>query len=136
MELAYVSSGVQGQQAGYRANKVAYFDMRFYQQGLSPVTMDHHNALYDLLMFPLLHEKGVGGYFYGKDGNSVESTPGAKLSLQQHGCCWHHVPARWLFFAPAAGLARCLCMALKRWGWTACMWAASSSQNVCARLPR
>ena len=45
MELAYVSSGVQGQQAGYRANKVAYFDMRLHQQGLTPVTVDCHNAL-------------------------------------------------------------------------------------------
>lgn len=84
MELAYVSSGVQGQQAEDRVNKVVYFDMRLHQQGLTPVTVDRHNALYDLLMFPLLHEKGVGGYFYGKDGSSVESTTGVKLSLQQY----------------------------------------------------
>ena len=27
-----------------------------------PVTVDGHNALYDLLVFPMLHDKGVGGF--------------------------------------------------------------------------
>jgi hypothetical protein len=31
------------------------------------------NTLHDLLMFPLLHEKGVGGYFYFKDGDCVHN---------------------------------------------------------------
>jgi hypothetical protein len=51
MELAFVSSGVR--RAEDHANKVLYFDMRKHEQGLAPVAVDRHNALYDLLMFPL-----------------------------------------------------------------------------------
>jgi hypothetical protein len=85
LELAFVSSGVQGQGGAVdRANKVVYFDMRLHEQGLTPVTVDRRNALYDLLMFPLVHEKGVGGYFYGnvQDGDYVKRSTGAKMSLQ------------------------------------------------------
>jgi hypothetical protein len=83
MELAFVSSGVQGQD-GDRANKVVYFDMRLHEQGLAPVSVHRHNALYDLLMFPLLHEKGVGGFFNSKGGDCVQSTAGNKMSLQYY----------------------------------------------------
>jgi hypothetical protein len=48
------------------------------------VVVDRHNALYDLLMFPLVHEKGVGGYFYARDGSCVQSSTGVKLSLQMY----------------------------------------------------
>ena len=48
------------------------------------MAVDRHNALYDLLMFPLVHEKGVGGYFYARDGSSVQSSTGVKLSLQMY----------------------------------------------------
>jgi hypothetical protein len=65
-------------------NKVLYFDMRKHGEGLAPVAVDRHNALYDLLMFPLVHEKGVGGYFYDRDGSSVQSSTGVKLSLQMY----------------------------------------------------
>ena len=37
--------------------------MRKHREGLAPMTVDRHNALYDLLVFPLVHEKGMGGYF-------------------------------------------------------------------------
>ena len=85
LELAYVSSGVQGQGGAVdRANKVVYFDMRLHEQGLTLVTVDHHSALYDLLMFPLVHEKGVGSYFYGnvQDEDYVKRSTSAKISLQ------------------------------------------------------
>ena len=82
LELAFVSSGVPRPED--HANKVLYFDMRLHDQGLAPVAVHRHNALYDLLMFPLLHEKGVGGYFLGKDGNDVRSATGVKLSLQMY----------------------------------------------------
>jgi hypothetical protein len=81
MELALVSSGVQ--RADDRTNRVLYFDMRLHAQGLAPVTVDRRNALYDLLMFPMLHEKGIGGFFYAKD-DCVRSTTGVKLSLQAY----------------------------------------------------
>ena len=37
--------------------------MRKHREGLAPVTVDRHNVLYDLLMFPLVHEKGMDGHF-------------------------------------------------------------------------
>ncbi len=73
MELAFVSSGVR--RAEDHANKVLYFDMRKHEQGLAPVAVDRHNALYDLLMFPLVHEKGVGGYLFRQ---------GRQLRAEQH----------------------------------------------------
>ena len=82
MELAFVSSGVR--RAEDHVNKVLYFDMRKHGEGLAPVAVDRQNALYDLLMFPLVHEKGVGGYFYARDGSSVQSSTGVKLSLQMY----------------------------------------------------
>jgi len=82
MELAFVSSGVRRPED--HVNKVIYFDMRLHEQGLPPVAVDRHNALYDLLMFPLVHEKGVGGFYYPKGGDGVRSTTGAKLSLQMY----------------------------------------------------
>ena len=81
MELAHVSSGVP--RADDRTHRVLYFDMRLHAQGQAPVTVDRHNALYDLLMFPMLHEKGVGGFFIAKD-DCVRSTTGVKLSLQAY----------------------------------------------------
>ncbi len=50
----------------------------------APSYVDRHNALYDLLMFPLLHETGVGGYHYAKGGEGVVSTSGAPLTLQHY----------------------------------------------------
>jgi hypothetical protein len=81
MELAFVSSGVRN--AEDRTSRVLYFDMRLHAQGQAPVGVDRHNAMYDLLMFPLLHEKGIGGFFKGKDAK-VESSTGATLSLQAY----------------------------------------------------
>jgi hypothetical protein len=82
MELAFVSSGVR--RAEDHANKVLYFDMRKHEQGSGARGGGPHNALYDLLMFPLVHEKGVGGYFYARDGSGVQSSTGVKLSLQMY----------------------------------------------------
>jgi hypothetical protein len=79
MELAFVSSGARC--AEDRPNRVLYFDLRLHEQGRAPQTVDRHNALYDLLMFPMLHEKGIGGFFKAK-GSRVESTTGAPLTLQ------------------------------------------------------
>ena len=73
MELAFVSSGVR--RAEDHVNKVLYFDMRKHGEGLAPVAVDRHNALYDLLMFPLVHEKGVGGYLFRQ---------GRQLRAEQH----------------------------------------------------
>ena len=82
MELAMVSSGVLGE--GDRANRVLLFDMRRHAKGLPPQFVNQRSALYDLLMFPLIHEKGVGGYFFSKDGECVKSTTGKKMFLQQY----------------------------------------------------
>ena len=81
MELALVSNGVMGTQD--RQNRVLYFDMRRHEEGRPPTEVHRHNALYDLLMFPMLHEKGVGGFFIAKD-SKVTSTTGAKLTLQAY----------------------------------------------------
>jgi hypothetical protein len=82
MELAMVSSGVLG--AGDRANRVLLFDMRRHAKNLPPQFVNKRSALYDLLMFPLIHEKGVGGFFFSKDGECVKSTTGKKMFLQQY----------------------------------------------------
>jgi hypothetical protein len=82
MELAFVSSGVAA--GGDAPNKVLYFDMRRHDQGLAPVTVSRRSALYDLLMFPLVHETGAGGFFYPRDGSSVQSTKDVRLSLQHY----------------------------------------------------
>jgi hypothetical protein len=82
MELAFVSTGVPRQ--GDQQNRVLYFDTRVHAQGLSPVTVNINNALYDLLMFPLIHETGRGGFFKAKDGSSVKSRSGVKLTLQHY----------------------------------------------------
>jgi hypothetical protein len=81
MELAFVNSGVSGPED--RPNKVLYFDIRRHEQGLPPMYVSRHNALYELLMFPLLYETGTGGFFKAKD-SKVESTTGTALSLQAY----------------------------------------------------
>jgi hypothetical protein len=42
------------------------------------------NALFELLQFPLLFEKGVGVFFYPKGGDAVLSTMGARLTLSEY----------------------------------------------------
>jgi hypothetical protein len=82
MELAFVSSGVAGSEDS--TNRVLYFDMRRHEQGLGPLSVSRHNALYDLLMFPLVHDEGLGGFFYPRDGSCVQSTKDVRLSLQHY----------------------------------------------------
>ena len=131
MELAHVSSGVP--RAEDRTHRVLYFDMRLHAQGQAPVTVDRHNALFDLLMFPMLHEKGVGGFFIAKD-DCVCSTTGVKLSLQAYTRAMMFFPERApaLPEAPGAGVRT-------RWCSTAATWrtrwrssATASCRQCCS----
>jgi hypothetical protein len=64
MELAFLDSGVRP--PGTESNKVLYFDLGREEQNLSPnVTVSRHGAMFELLQFPLLYEKGIGGYYRG-----------------------------------------------------------------------
>ena len=82
MELAHVSSGVVPKED---SNRVLYFDLRKHEQGgLEPTSVSSFNALFEVLQFPLLFEKGVGGYFYAKGGDAVVSTTGARLTLSDY----------------------------------------------------
>ena len=54
------------------------------QGGLEPTSVSSFNALFEVLQFPLLFEKGVGGYFYAKGGDAVVSTTGARLTLSDY----------------------------------------------------
>ena len=83
MELAHVSSGVMAKEDSL--NRVLYFDLRKHERGgLEPTSVSSFNALFELLQFPLLFEKGVGGYFYPKGGDAVSSTTGARLTLSEY----------------------------------------------------
>ena len=120
MELALVSTGVMGTQD--RQNRVLYFDMRRHEEGRPPTEVHRHNALYDLLMFPMLHEKGVGGFFIAKD-SKVTSTTGAKLTLQAytramlfHNPRLHHLGAWRRTCSPTCALRRRPCAAAP-WSW-------------------
>jgi len=43
---------------------VLYFDLGREEQNLSPnVTVSRHSAMFKLMQFPLLYEKGSGGYY-------------------------------------------------------------------------
>ncbi len=72
MELAFVSSGVAGSEDSI--NRV-YFDTWRHEQELGLLSVSRHNALYDLLMFPLVHDEGVGGFFYPRDGSVGKAFP-------------------------------------------------------------
>jgi hypothetical protein len=88
MELAFLDSGVRP--PGTESNKVLYFDLGREEQNLSPnVTVSRHSAMFELLQFPLLYEKGSGGYYLpdkvgGQRGGGVVSTTGVALSLQDY----------------------------------------------------
>jgi hypothetical protein len=88
MELAFLDSGVRP--PGTESNKVLYFDLGREEQNLSPnVTVSRHGAMFELLQFPLLYEKGIGGYYLpdkvdGQRGGGVVSTTGVSLSLQDY----------------------------------------------------
>ena len=57
LELELLDNGVE--RPGGEKNRVVYFDMKRKERGESPsVSVSPHNALFDLLMFPLLYEKG------------------------------------------------------------------------------
>jgi hypothetical protein len=82
LEMAMVSSGV----ARAKSNTVLYFDLTRHMRGeeIKPITVNSHNALWEMLQWPLLFEEGVGGFFFKSDGESVESTEGVKLSLRDY----------------------------------------------------
>ena len=82
MELAFVDTGVP--RADEHSNKVMYFDLRKHQQGLSPTRVSQFNALFETLQFPLLFEKGIGGFFYKRQEDGVQSTTGQNLTLQMY----------------------------------------------------
>jgi hypothetical protein len=83
MELAHVCSGVVAKEDSL--NRVLFFDLRKHERGgLEPTSVSSFNALFELLQFPLLFEKGVGGYFYPKGADAVTSTTGARLTLSEY----------------------------------------------------
>jgi len=84
MELAMVSSGVRNPDEA--AHKVLIFDLRVHDAGLAPLApkyITRNSAMYDMLMFPLLHETGKGGFFKAAHAG-VLSTKGVRLSLQNY----------------------------------------------------
>ena len=85
LEMAALSSGVRPP-AG--SNFVMIFNMGRNARGeaATPSTVSPHNALWELLQWPLLFEEGIGGYFsnYGAGGKQVTSTAGIKLSLRDY----------------------------------------------------
>lgn len=86
LELAMLDSGVVRPAGGEDKNRVLYFDMKRSARGEAPnVSVSRHNALFELLQFPLLYEKGKGGYFLspGKE-DGVRSSEDVMLSLQDY----------------------------------------------------
>ena len=84
LEIASLSSGVQPNEA---SSFVMYFDLGRHLRGeeAKPTTVNSHNALWELLQWPLLFEEGTGGYFiYHSGGEQVLSTVGVKLSLRDY----------------------------------------------------
>jgi hypothetical protein len=84
MELAFLDSGVP--RPADASNRVMYFDMKRKERGEKPnVSVSTHNALYEVLQFPLLFEEGKGGYYLSPDReDGVVSTTGERLSLQEY----------------------------------------------------
>jgi hypothetical protein len=84
MELALLDNGVE--RPGGEKNRMVYFDMKRKGRGESPnVSVSPHNALYEVLQFPLLFEKGKGGFYLSSNREGgVRSTTDIKLSLQEY----------------------------------------------------
>jgi len=84
LELAILDSGVR--KPGEDKNKVMYFDLKRQKEGKKAnMTVSTHNALFELLQFPLFYETGKGGFFLSSDRDGgVRSTADVKLSLLEY----------------------------------------------------
>ena len=84
MEVATVSSGLQGA----ASNLVVYFDLSRQRRGqpATPIGVKSSNAMYELLQFPLLFERGVGGFWETRRGDRLrpQSATGALLTMHNY----------------------------------------------------
>jgi hypothetical protein len=87
MDVATVSSGV-----GENTPQVMYFDLGRHMRGElpKPIKVDINSRLYELLQFPLLFPKGIGGYFHstqrreGCPALQVKSTAGNVMTMHKY----------------------------------------------------
>jgi hypothetical protein len=87
MDVAIVSSGV-----GENSSQVMYFDLGRHMRGElpKPIKVDNDSRLYELLQFPVLFPKGVGGYFHSikrRDAGphlQVKSTSGSVMTMHKY----------------------------------------------------
>ena len=81
LEMAALSSGVRPPKG---SNFVMIFNLGSNSRGeaATPSTVSPHNALWELLQWPLLFEQGIGGYFssYGVTAHRRSKYPGARRS--------------------------------------------------------
>ena len=84
MELATVSSGLQGA----ASNLVVYFDLSRKRRGqpATPIGVKSTNAMFELLQFPLLFERGIGGFWETRKGDRLrpQSTTGSLLTMHTY----------------------------------------------------